>query len=63
MILTLTQLQPEDVRYLFCSDARLKRELARSRHQRRHPFKAVMPTCRYVGPEETVLVPRPRPAA
>lgn len=48
MLLTIRDLNPGDVRYLYCSDPRLKKELARIR-------------CRGPAPVKHVETERPRP--
>lgn len=37
MILRVSQLQPQDIDQLFCSDPRVKREVAREKRRRRRP--------------------------
>jgi hypothetical protein len=62
MILTAAQLQPEDVRHVYCSDPRLRREILRVRrsHKSYSPHPTTTPS---VVIEQTSRSPQPRPAA
>ena len=62
MILTVTDIQPGDVRHLYCTDPRFKEELARARRRSNQP---VSPTARepFARPAEQVPTQTPRTAA
>jgi hypothetical protein len=44
MILTVHEIQPSDVRHLFCSDKRLEEEVARLRRPVHRPVESASPT-------------------
>lgn len=62
MILNITEVQPEDMRHLFCTDPRLRDEIARLRGSARGSVK---PAAAGSSAErrKPVTIPRPRPAA
>jgi hypothetical protein len=62
MILSVSEVQPEDVRHLFCSDPQLKNEVARGH---RAPRPSVDSTVTQRGGEldKPLTIPQPRPAA
>lgn len=62
MLLTIRDLGPGDIRHLYCSDPRLKQELARIRRSHA-PQPRPRPTWLYVRPDAPVTIERPKPAA
>ena len=62
MILTVTDIQPGDVRHLYCSDPRFTEELARVRRRSNQPVSPVA-TASAARQAEHVLTQTPRPAA
>ena len=62
MILTVTDIQPGDLRHLYCTDPRLKNEIVRLKRSRRRP---VAPTVMRVDaePDDKLSSTQPKPAA